>query len=303
MSGTVNEALDPAGEAAAQSGHGDAFAFVQTLAKDLSSNKIELPSFPDVVMRIRKALADENCTMDQIVRIVGSDPTLAARLIRMANSAAMRPAGKPITELRFAISRMGHNMVRSVAMSFAMARMRGKRKLKTLEHLLEEQWKHSTFVAAVCYVLAKSRTRVNPDEALLVGLMHSVGKLYILNKAEDHPFLFEEAATLDDIMRDWHAGIGRAILEAWEFPEPMAVAVNHQDDEDRQLDEEHEVDLTDVLQAAIVLAAAFGADADGEVNIEDIAAFKRMSLSREDCVAVVEESDEEIRELSRVLGR
>jgi len=301
MSSDVNEAL----ETTMPNGHGDAFAFVQALAEDLSSNKIELPSFPDVVLRIRKALADENCTMDQIVRVVGSDPTLAARLIRMSNSAAMRPAGKAITDLRFAISRMGHNMVRSVAMSFAMGRMRGKRKLKALEHLLEEEWKHSTFVAAVCYVLAKKRTKLNPDEALLVGLMHGVGRLYILNKAEDHPFLFEEAETLDSIMRDWHSGIGRAILETWEFPEAMVNAINEQGELDRHLEEEQEdqVDLTDVLQGAIVLADAFGADAGGQASIEDIGAFKRMSLTREDCVAVIEESDEEIRELSKVLGK
>ena len=300
MSGTPSSAVDSTAEA---SGHGEAFAFVQTLANDLSSNKIELPSFPDVVLRIRKALADENCTMDQIVRVVGSDPTLAARLIRMVNSAAMRPAGKPITDLRFAISRMGHNMVRSVAMSFAMGRMQGKRKLKTLEKLLEEEWKHSTFVAAVCYVLAKSRTQLNPDEALLVGLMHGVGKLYILNKAEDHPFLFEQESTLNDIMADWHTGIGRAILETWEFPEQMANAVNDQASLDRHVEEDHEVDLTDVLQGAIALAAAFGANADGTASIDDVPAFQHMSLTREDCVQVIEASDEEIRELSKVLGK
>ena len=301
MSIDVNEAL----ETTVPGAHGDAFAFVQALAGDLSSNKVELPSFPDVVLRIRKALSDENCTMDQIVRIVGSDPTLAARLIRMSNSAAMRPAGKAITDLRFAISRMGHNMVRSVAMSFAMGRMRGERKIKALEQRLEAEWKHSTFVAAVCYVLAKSRTKLNPDEALLVGLMHGVGRLYILNKAEDHAFLFEEEATLDDIMRDWHPGIGKAILETWEFPEAMVNAINEQGELDRHLeeDQEEEVDLTDVLQGAIALAAAFGADADGEAALEDIGAFQRMSLSHDDCVEIIEESDEEIRELSKVLGK
>lgn len=285
----------------AADGQGAAFAFVQTLASDLSSKNIELPSFPDVVVRIRKALADEGCSQDQIVRIVGSEPTLAARLIRMANSAALRPAGKPITDLRMAIGRMGYSMVRSVAMSFALARISKGSKLRKLENYLEAHWKHSTFVAALSYVLAKSRTKLNPDEALLLGLMHGVGKLYILIKAERHPELFEQGSNLDDVLKDWHPGIGRAILEAWEFPEEMAAAVNDQENLERQHDDD--ADLTDVLQVANVLAKAFGVDAGGQAAIQEAPPFTRLSLKPEDCVKIIEESDQEIRELSRVLGR
>ncbi len=280
---------------------GAAFAFVQTLASDLSSKNIDLPSFPDVVVRIRKALSDEGCSQEQIVRIVGSEPTLAARLIRMANSAALRPAGKPITDLRMAIGRMGHNMVRSVAMSFALARISKGSKLKKLETHLEAHWKHSTFVAALSYVLAKSRTPMNPDEALLLGLMHGVGKLYILIKAESHPELFDQDANLDSVMQDWHPGIGKAILEAWEFPEEMAAAVNEQDHLDR--DHEGPADFTDVLQVANLLARAFGVDAAGQAAIQDAPPLQRLSLKPDDCVKIIEESDAEIRELSRVLGR
>src|SRR5271154_2045967 len=97
-----------------------AFAFVQSLAAELSKGKVELPSFPDIALRVRKVLSDENVSQDMVVRVVGSEPALAARLMQISNSAALNFSGKPITELRTAISRMGFNMVRSAAIAFAI---------------------------------------------------------------------------------------------------------------------------------------------------------------------------------------
>ena len=51
----------------------EAFAFVQALASELSTGKVELPSFPDIAMRVRQVLADENVTPDKVVRVVGRD--------------------------------------------------------------------------------------------------------------------------------------------------------------------------------------------------------------------------------------
>ncbi len=72
-------------------------------------------------------------------------------------------------------------------------------------------------VAAFAFVLARTCTKVNPDEAMLTGMMHGIGKLYILTRAIDHPELFNSETALNDIIDEWHAGIGKAILENWEF--------------------------------------------------------------------------------------
>jgi hypothetical protein len=78
-----------------------AFAFVQELALGLSRREIELPSFPDVAIRVRKVLSDDDVTAQDIVRVVGSEPALAARIMQMANSAALGHVGKPIAAHRF----------------------------------------------------------------------------------------------------------------------------------------------------------------------------------------------------------
>jgi HD-like signal output (HDOD) protein len=63
---------------AAELQQSEKFALVQMLAKDLSKGGLELPSFPDIVIRTRRALADDNVTTEQIVQIIGADPLLAA---------------------------------------------------------------------------------------------------------------------------------------------------------------------------------------------------------------------------------
>jgi HD-like signal output (HDOD) protein len=280
--------------------HAAAFEFVKALAAELSSGKVDLPSFPDVAIRVRKALADERTTVEQIVRIVGSEPALAARLLKMANSAALNRAGKPVTELRTAIARMGYNMVRSAAISFAMAQIRAGAQLRGLEKPLEELWRHSTYVAAFCYVLAKNHTKRNADEAFLCGLLHGIGRLYILVRADRNAALFADAEALDQVMRDWHASVGKTILESWEMGEDVVLAVGRQDDID--VADAGPPNLTDVLICANMMAAYFDQPADLELNMQGVSAFQRLGLDGPTSSRVLQESREEIDALRKALG-
>jgi HD-like signal output (HDOD) protein len=280
--------------------HAAAFEFVKALAAELSAGKVDLPSFPDVAIRVRKALADERTTVEQVVRIVGSEPALAARLLKMANSAALNRAGKPVTELRTAIARMGYNMVRSAAISFAMAQIRAGAQLKGLEKPLEALWLHSTYVAAFCYVLAKNHTRRNADEAFLCGLLHGVGRLYILARADRNAALFADLDALEQVMRDWHANVGKTILENWDMGEEIVQAVANQDDIDSA--EAGPPNLTDVLICANMMAAYFDQPGDLELNMQGVRAFQRLGLDGPTSARVLEESREEIDALRKALG-
>jgi HD-like signal output (HDOD) protein len=280
--------------------HAAAFEFVKLLATELSGGKIDLPSFPDVAIRVRKALADERTSVEQVVRIVGSEPALAARLLKMANSATLNRSGKPVTELRTAIARMGHNMVRSAAISFAMAQIRAGAQLKGLEKPLEALWRHSTYVAAFCYVLAKNHTRRNPDEAFLAGLLHGVGRLYILTRADRHAALFADPEALEQVQREWQANVGKAILENWEMSDDLVLAVAEQDDVGRAHD--GPADLADVLICANMMAAYFEQPADLELNMQGVSSFQRLGLDAATGARVLAECRGEIEALRQALG-
>ena len=278
----------------------DAFAFIQSLAGELSAGKVDLPSFPEIAVRVRRILSDPNSSVDQVVRVVGSEPALSARLMRIANSASLNRSGKAVTDLRTAINRIGHNMVRSASISFAMAQIRKSNKLVGLEDQLKQLWNESTSVAALSFVLARTCTRVNPDEALLVGMMHGIGKLYVLTRAVSHPELFTSGGMIEQIVGEWHASIGKAILENWEFPESMAQAVGEQEELARH--EPEQADLSDVLAVAILMLRYSASEADVVAALDGLPSSARLGLSEARIVSVMRDSALEVKALGTALG-
>jgi HD-like signal output (HDOD) protein len=278
----------------------EAFAFVQALASELSRGKVDLPSFPDIALRVRKVLADEQVSQEQVVRIVGSEPALAARLMQIANSAAINFTGKPITELRTAINRMGHNMVRSAAIAFAMSQLKKVDSLKGLEEPLDSLWRASAAVAAMSHAVAKRYSKINPDTAMLAGLLHGIGKLYILTRSSKHPALFADQVTYNQIVRDWHSPVAKALLENWDMAEEIVNAVSEYEDMERT--HTGPVDLTDVLTVGNLLAAFKEHPETLEINMHDVAACKRMSIDRATYEKLIDESESEIDALRQALG-
>ena len=278
----------------------EAFAFVQALASELSQGTVDLPSFPDIALRVRKILADDEVSQDQVVRVVGSEPALAARLMQIANSAAINFTGKPINELRTAINRMGHNMVRSAAIAFAMSQLKKVDSLKGLEEPLDSLWRASAAVAAMSHAVAKRYSKVNPDTAMLAGLLHGIGKLYILTRSSKHPALFADQVTYNQIVRDWHSAVAKALLENWDMAEEIVNAVNEYEDMERS--HTGPVDLTDVLTVGNLLAAFKEHPETLEINMHDVAACKRMNIDRATYEKLIDESESEIDALRQALG-
>jgi len=235
-----------------------------------------------------------------VVRVVGSEPALAARLMQIANSAAINFTGKPITELRTAINRMGHNMVRSAAIAFAMSQLKKVDTLKGLEEPLDSLWKASAAVAAMSHAVAKRYSKVNPDTAMLAGLLHGIGKLYILTRSSKHPALFADQITYNQIVRDWHSAVAKALLENWDMAEEIVAAVNEYEDLERS--HTGPVDLTDVLTVGNLLAAFKEHPETIEINMHDVAACKRMNIDRATYEKLIDESESEIDALRQALG-
>ena len=277
-----------------------AFGFVQKLATELSQGVLPLPSFPEIVIRVQRVLADEDVPLDKVARVVGSEPALTARLLRMANSAALNASGKSVTELRTAINRMGYEMVRSASVAFAMSQIRFNESLAPIKNELDDLWERSMLVAAFALVLARRCTKITPEEAMLTGMMHGIGKLYVLTRAMDQPALLKDTALMHQIMNDWHPQIGKAILENWEFPEPVSLAVGEQADIDRG--KVKVADLADVLILSIAMAPLSTDPAGAQLAIRDFPATKRLGLTEETTVALLQDFAAEVNEICSALG-
>jgi HD-like signal output (HDOD) protein len=276
------------------------FSFVKGLAAELSQGQVELPSVPDIVIRLQQTLSDDNVTNDTVVRVIGSEPMLAGRLLTMANSVALNTSGRKIADLPTAVARVGFNIVRSAALSFAVEQLRKASEFRHLEGQLDALWKNSVQIAALCHVIARRFSSLNGDTALLAGLMHNVGRIYILTRASKYPTLTADPLTFNSIVRDWHANVAKALLENWKVADEIVDAVAGYEDMDREA--RGPVTLTDVLSLAVLLDRN---RSGSEMNVPDetlIKALKRMQLQVRDCHSVLDESAEEIAALKSALG-
>lgn len=284
-----------------------AYRFVERLAEDLQDARFELPAFPEAVLRIQRALQSPSTSAADIVTILGSDPGLAARVVRLANSATFKRAGSEITDLRTAVSRVGFNMVRTIAMDYAMRQMRSRKSLSaSLRSQMDVILSDSIRVASLCYVVAKYYTRINADQALLAGLLHGLGRVYVVMRADQTA----ESAEIDlkGIAASWQAAIGKAILESWGLPESLQHAIEHQDDHDLGPFDGAEragpgitadaVTLTNVLAASKILAAV---ENGGEAP--DVPALSWLDgMKKEGAAAVLKDHEEHIASLREALG-
>lgn len=276
------------------------FAFLQKLATDLSGGRIELPAFPEVVARVRRALQDDNASVETLRLLIGAEPALALRLMQIANSAAINTTGRPITDLRTAITRLGFNLVRTSSISFAMAQMARNEALKPIRVPLNKLWQRSALVAAMGHVLARHVGTVNSDTAALAGMLHGVGKLYILVNGASHPGLFTDPETYRNIEAQWHTEIAKALLENWQMSEDVVAAVHLQGD----LDYAHEgdPDLTDVMVLAERLVS-YGEQAPGtQLALESVRPALHINLSTEEIKDLLVDWDKEMSALKIALA-
>jgi putative nucleotidyltransferase with HDIG domain len=226
---------------------GFAYRFLQALAADLSARQITFPTFTGATIRVRTALADADIDADRLARAISTEPLLPARLIQIANSAALNPGGKPVTDVRSAVLRVGHDVVRATAVAVAMDQLRAARDVQVFHEQAEWSWRHSLEVAAIAYVLARKASRLNADEALFAGLVHDIGRFYLIARAAAYPELVDHPDELDALVQEWHGAIGQAVLHEFRLGDATLKAVS---------DHEHHVAAVPPRQIVDVIAVA-----------------------------------------------
>jgi len=220
--------------------------FVKELIDDLESGDLQLPTLPEVALRVRDVVDDENANAVEIAEIIAQDAALSARLIQVANSPLYR-GRQEIDRLSMVVSRLGNKLVRNLVTSQVMKQM-FQATNDAVDERLRAVWEHSVQVAAIARALAGGVPGLLPDQAMLAGLIHDIGTLPILYRAEEREELLETPGLLDQLIARLHTRIGGAILRHWKFPEPLvAVAAEHEN-----LERTHEggPDLVDLVQVA-----------------------------------------------------
>ena len=205
-------------------------------AVPLSINKdFEIPSIPLVLIRIIQTLDKDKNSARELEALILHDPALAARILRLANSAfySFRASVKTISH---AIALLGINIVTSLAIGINIFDTFTKG-AKSESSLINELWTHSCGVAMlVKEIWAKSSRREKEEEfAFLCGLLHDIGKVILFKKYPGHygP-IFAAAKTETDAVISFyenenygadHAVIGEMLAKQWGLPEELAFVI------------------------------------------------------------------------------
>ncbi len=249
--------------------------FVTELLEDLESGQLQLPTLPEVALRVRDVVEDEDANANQIAEILAQDAALSARLIQVANSPLYR-GRQEIDRLSMVVARLGSKLVRNLVTSQVMKQM-FQATNDLIDQRLRAVWEHSVQVAAISRALAGSCPGIAADQAMLAGLLHDIGTLPILYRAEERDDLLDTPGLLDSLITRLHARIGGAILEHWRFSDSLVeVAAQHED-----LDRPHSggPDLVDIVQVAN-LQSHVGEDHPlGQIDWGRVSAFQRLGLN------------------------
>ena len=249
--------------------------FLDRITAELADGPVNLPCFPDIMPRVRKALDDPRTTANDLVRIAGAEPRLAARLLQTANSAVFNPSGKPLPHLRAAVTRLGHHVVQTVVTVFAIQQMKADPTLRSVAKPLNDLWEKSVAVASISQVLA-GQLRAPGDRAFMTGLLHGLGHFYIMVRAAEtaSPIAYDELPA--NLVAKRHPSLGQAVLTKWAFEAGVCEAVGSQNDHQRQ--SARAADITDVLIAGVVLAEALLDHNRDLTRCEGVTAVDRLGL-------------------------
>jgi len=201
-----------------------AYRFLRDIAQDLSRKELKFPTFIDASLSVRMALAKKDLSSTELSRVVSSEPLLCARVVALANSAALNPSGREVSDVKNAVLMVGQTAVRSLSVSLAMEQIAHAKELEPFKLQARELWEHCLEVAALAFVIGKRRGLANPDEALFAGLVHDLGHFYLMWRATKFHEINAQTEELRSIVHDWHPGIGAALLQSLDLPETVSRA-------------------------------------------------------------------------------
>lgn len=191
---------------------------ISEVQRDLLGGDAVFPTSIQLATRIRQALDQDDISVDDVARLIEVEPLLTAKVVRMANCVTFNPSGREVFDVRQAIGRVGFNAVRSVSMAIALAQLKAAPALQVFRNLTEPAWQSSVRLAALSRLLARTQRGVNPDEAMLSGLVSEIGVFYLLDKAARHPEYVSNASHVGALLAEYATSVGNQFLVVMGMP-------------------------------------------------------------------------------------
>ena len=208
---------------------GDASEFIQTVGN--------LPAMPLVAMRVLNFDENDSRNGAELARIVGADPALSARLIKVSNS-AYYGFSRRLATVREAVLVIGFRQVRQIVLGAAL--MDTWKRIVPCEGFdTDVFWEHSLMVAMAAETAARIAGEGRPEEAFTAGILHDMGLLAMLVGDRNRMVAAIRGARAGmpvieaerKVFGFGHAEAGEALAGHWNFPEALVTAIGRHHDE------------------------------------------------------------------------
>ena len=192
---------------------------------DLISNKrLELPSRPEVALRIQELTQDSNSGLDELTEVIQRDPTVAGGLLHATNSPLFR-ASVPIQSVRDAVLRLGFRNTRMLTTNLALRQTFNARQPVTRD-AMQQVWAESIAYSALSFLIADSTKLLNRERALLAGLIANIGAVPIIQYLEKRTRNLDHAY-IDALIPKLRAVVGILVINYWGLGEDLVAVAEH----------------------------------------------------------------------------
>ncbi|WDD98853.1 HDOD domain-containing protein [Thalassomonas actiniarum] len=265
---------------------------ISVINQELESNSLELPTLPIVAKNVREALSySPYISAWEIADIVSTDPAITIYLLKVANSPLYSSKNRKVSGIKQAISILGNARTVSLITTYSIKQIFSASSA-AYNKFFDATLQHSLSVAALSRGMALFSQNLDPDKAMLAGLIHQVGKLPILKFLNNAKIHLSEVET-NDLLEKAHPYIGQLILQNWEFPDELANVPAEYLHFDRN--NCSEADYADVVTTAYLQECVNSSHPHGNIDWSKVPAFNKLGLSSEFSELM---SDELIREIN-----
>lgn len=193
------------------------------LVEKINNDTLVLPTLPAIALKVRKAADNPDINLNAMADVVGQDPSLGARMIKIANSAYMGRSVK-VTSINQAVTRIGLRQIKNISTALAMEQLFVS-KNDIVTRYLQKEWASTVNIVAnsmavlQLYIARTKKREMSIDTMTLAALVHNIGVLPVLTEAERHPEVFANPSFLDVAIDKLSGRIGANIMKEWEFDE------------------------------------------------------------------------------------
>lgn len=196
----------------------------------------DLPSLPELYVKVRKLLESTNSSFEDISNIIAKDISMTAKILQLVNSAFFGLRHK-ISSLQQATVFLGIKTIKAIIITTDVFSKFSDEEIEVFS--IQELYKHSILTGVLAGKIAGTISNKLVDKAAMAGMLHDIGKImFIRNKGDEYKDIYEKNRNSEQdlyvleekILSINHAEIGAYLMALWRLESDIvdAISFHHQ---------------------------------------------------------------------------